>query len=648
MTRIVLISMVRNESKILRRCLESVEGIVDAVCIHDTGSTDSTPDIATEFLKTHPGCLTYSVWKDFGTNRTKSFLEAQTFVRDIAKWDLKDTYGLLLDADMVFQPGKLKEQRLTEIGYSIVQLAGTLAYPNCRLVRMDYNWVCRGVTHEYWDGSTTGISRSVCWIDDKNDGGCKSDKFERDARLLEQGLQDEPENIRYMFYLAQTYHSLGRWKDSIAMYKKRHAAGGWEEERWYSLYMIAQAYLSLGDPIKFESWMLRARAFRPGRAESVYKLAKYFREKGDHYKAYQYVKMGKDIPLSDDSLFIEMPVYTELFDYEATVLLYYLQRHEDGLAESMKYLLTKKENLDNVYKNIGFYVKPIGTSIRTHPVLRDTAGLDYHPSSVCFFAHEGKVYHNVRFVNYSIDQRNGSYFMKEGSWSDSHPVRTQNALWDGETATMMNDASVSLPRRPTHIYGLEDIRIAPDRVGTLRFFATQREYSEKNRIVSGIYDMAGHGYKDCKVIEPPTDTACEKNWLPVPHTDDIIYAWRPLQVGQIKDNRLEITKTIETPWFFQHLRGSAVPFRVGPDLWCLLHFVEYGSPRSYYHCVVILNAETYVPHTISLPFRFRTSGIEYCLGARPVPNGIECAVSSWDDSPCIVTLPISDMKWLQL
>ena len=53
MPRFVLISMVKNEEKILRRCLESVEGLVDAYVITDTGSIDTTTEIAMEFLKTH-------------------------------------------------------------------------------------------------------------------------------------------------------------------------------------------------------------------------------------------------------------------------------------------------------------------------------------------------------------------------------------------------------------------------------------------------------------------------------------------------------------------------------------------------------------------------------------------------------------------
>jgi glycosyltransferase involved in cell wall biosynthesis len=639
--------MIRNESRILERCLKAVEGVVDAFCIHDTGSTDNTCDIAQKWLETHPGCLTTSEWKDFGYNRTQSFVGAWEYVKT-TDWDPKETYGLLLDADMVFHPGTLREQTLELVGYTIVQVAGDLMYPNCRLVRMDHPWKCVGVTHEYWDGPTTALGKDICWIEDQNDGGCKSDKFERDARLLEQGLREEPENVRYMFYLAQTYHSLGRWKDAIAMYKKRYDAGGWVEERWYSLYMIAQSYLTLGDAGKFEMWMLRARAFRPGRAESVYKLAKYFREKGEHYKAYQYVKLGKSIPLSSDSLFIEVPVYTELFDYESTILLFYLDQKKEGLRESIKYLLHKTDNRDNVYRNIGFYVQPLGSNFRNHPVMRDAAGLDYHPTSVSVFRFHGKVMHNVRFVNYSIDHRNGGYCMKQGDWSANHPVLTQNVFWDGENGKMMEDSSVLLPRNANaHIRGLEDVRVYTDSKGETRFVATQREYTDKNRIVGGIYDFRLGRYKDCAVFEPPFPTECEKNWLPIEHTDDILYQWYPLQVGQLQDNKLVITKTQPTPWFFRHLRGSAIPFRVEKELWVLAHFVEHSSPRKYFHCMVILDADTYKPLRMSLPFSFRKSGIEYCLGMRPIEHAIEFVFSSWDDNPCLTEIPLNSFEWVQ-
>ena len=647
--KLALILMIKNEEKIIERCLKAVEGIVDAFCITDTGSTDSTRDIVREFLKTHEGCLVECEWKDFGTCRSISFDGAQTYIRDVLKWDLADTYGLLLDADMVFVPGTLREQKLTEIGYTILQCGGSLEYPNTRIVRMDYGWKCRGVTHEYWDGPTKFLPKDICYIDDRNDGGCKADKFERDARLLEKGVEDEPNNARYKFYLAQTYHSLGRWKDSIAMYKKRIAAGDWEEEIWYSHYMIAQCYMSLNDEVKFESWMLRAYKRRPSRAEPLYKLARYFREKSQHHKAYYYVKLGENIPRSTDSLFIEKDVYGGLFEYEKTILIYYIHSiNRDGLRISLRYMLgPNRPHQHSVYQNTAFYIEPTGFAVEPFPVLGDVCGFDFHPSSVCSFTFNGKPHYNVRFVNYAIDQSNGSYMMKEGKYSADHWVRTQNVCLTPSGPRIMNDGTIGLPSNGSRIRGLEDVRVYPNSKGKLSFVATASEFSDKIRIVHGDYDVKGT-YANCKVIESPTDQSCEKNWLPVPLTDDVIYRWHPLEVGTLEQNALKLHTTHETPWFFQHLRGSAVPIRVGEELWCLVHFVEYSTPRKYFHCFVSMDRATYKPIAVTLPFVFKSKTIEYCLGCTVADEKIECIFSVMDDNPCRTFIPVESLEWVQV
>jgi glycosyltransferase involved in cell wall biosynthesis len=640
--KFVLILMIRNESKIIERCLHAVASAVDAFCIHDTGSSDNTCELVQEFLKTHTGCLTTSEWKDFGYNRTQSFLAAQDYLRRTG-WDLPNTYGILLDADMVFHVESLRTQTLGDIGYTIIQKNGSLEYPNCRLVRMDYNWVCRGVTHEYWDGPTKPLVKSICWIDDKNDGGCKSDKFERDARLLEKGIQDEPENVRYMFYLAQTYHCLGRHKEAIEMYKKRFNAGGWEEERWYSLYMIGQTYLTLGDVPKFEKYMLQAHALRPQRSEPLYKLAKYFREKSQHYKAYHYTRIGLSTPMPDDALFLETDIYKELFRYEETICLFYLNQKRDGLRKSMEYLLTCSQHLDNVYTNMGFYVEPIGKTFVNHPIQRDFVGRDYHPSSVCSF--DGN--HLVRFVNYSITHT-GGYDMKEGNYSHEHNVRTQNVFWSPDgTIRQMQDASIQMPRKKNRILGLEDVRVYRNADDVLRFVATSSEYSDKIRIVSGEIDIESGEYKHTAVIESPLDSGCEKNWIPVNGTHDILYSWNPLRVGHLEGNTLKFDIERKTPDFFRHLRGSAVPIRVKNELWCLVHYVEYSMPRKYFHCIVVLNPSTYEPKRISLPFVFRNTGIEYCLSMTQNKQNLEFIFSSWDDNPMITSTPMDSLEWIQ-
>jgi len=652
--RFVLVLMIRNEEKILLRCLEAVAGLVDAYCICDTGSTDASCDIATEFLKTHDGCLTTEVWKDFGYNRTVSFKNAQTYLEKTG-WDLPTTYGLLLDADMLFVQGNLKTTKLSHEGYTVIQKAGGLEYPNTRLVRMDYNWTCRGVTHEYWDGPTKNLPDTSCYIDDRNDGGCKSDKFERDVRLLEQGLIDEPENGRYMFYLAQTYNGVGKLKECIAMYKKRIAIGGWEEELWYSHYMIGKSWLALKDIPKFEAWMLKSHERRPTRAEPMYQLAKYFRENSQHYKAYHYTKIGLAIPMTTDALFVETDAYKG-FEYEETILLYYLEQMRKGLTSSVRYLLTDRPHQDSVYVNMPFYVEPLKYPSRSHPIDRDVFGEDYHPTSVSMAIQNGKVVHNVRFVNYTINPQTGSYLMKEnGVVRENGTVRTQNAFYDPETkeTTKMRDDSVGLVRKPSaHIVGLEDVRLYHSKDGTLCCTATSWEYTDKIRIYQSKYDPVRGLYADCRMLDSPNDQDCEKNWLAIDGTDAVIYTWHPLRIGTIQENTLSIYARHDTPYYFKHFRGSAVAFQPAQypgETWALVHTVEYCQPRKYFHLFVRLDSN-YKPKMISHPFVFRAATIEYCIGCMPDSafTTLTCIFSTMDDNPRIIDIPVSSLEWIQL
>ena len=633
--KVVLILMIRNEERILKRCLEAAESVVDAFAICDTGSTDKTCDIADEFLKTRQGCLSKTEWKNFGHNRTVSFVAAQAYVRDQLKWDLKDTYGLLLDADMVFVPETLRKQQLTDVGYTIIQRGGDLEYPNCRLVRMDHAWICRGVTHEYWDGPTSPLNKSICYIDDRNDGGCKSDKFERDARLLEQGLQDEPDNVRYLFYLAQTYHSLGRYKDGIAMYKRRIAAGGWEEEVWYSHYMIGSSYRELGNAPKFEEWMLRAYERRPSRAESLYALAKYFREKSQHYKAYHYARLGSTIPRSQDSLFVETNVYNGLFDYEMSILDYYVTSKEQGLRSSTRALLKPCAYQQNIVSNLFYYATPLKGTVVRRLSLPEVYGPEFRTSAVSIVEYP---YANVRYVNYWI--QDGDYKTPR-----SEPVQTHNAYMNIETGTeiqRMDESTVGLPKIPDAIVrGLEDVRVTGH-----TFTATVMEYASTPSVLYGTYHPTGT-YADCRVLESPKKRSCEKNWLSIPGTTKVIYDWHPLQIGDVKDNRLVLEKTYETPDLFSLFRGSAPPIRVGREEWALVHFVEYSKPRKYYHALVALDS-SYKPVRVSLPFVFQRASIEYCVSFRATSEDLYFYVSFIDKDSSEVRVPRSSLEWTSI
>ncbi len=64
MTRptIGLAMIVRNEARIIERCLESVRGFIDHWTIVDTGSRDGTPGIIRECLHGIPGVVYDRPW----------------------------------------------------------------------------------------------------------------------------------------------------------------------------------------------------------------------------------------------------------------------------------------------------------------------------------------------------------------------------------------------------------------------------------------------------------------------------------------------------------------------------------------------------------------------------------------------------------
>ena len=225
---ICLTMIVRNEAKIIQRCLRSAKPFINSWAICDTGSTDNTVEIIKNELENIPGILTRVGWRDFSYNRTLAF--------DLAKIQCKEKgYCLLLDADheVIGQIPKL-----TLDSYLVNQHNHYTLYPNIRLIKSSLNWKCIGVTHEYWSGGTTQGQIDTFVINDHEDGGTRSEKIKRDEILLRKGLLEEPFNERYVFYLAQTLESVNP-EEAIALYHQRASMGGYYEEAWMASYRAA-------------------------------------------------------------------------------------------------------------------------------------------------------------------------------------------------------------------------------------------------------------------------------------------------------------------------------------------------------------------------------------------------------------------------
>jgi glycosyltransferase involved in cell wall biosynthesis len=594
-TKLIFLTMIKNESKIIQRCLNSAAKICDAICVCDTGSTDTTVDVVSDYFKTIqiPGKLYSHPWKDFGHNRSLSFLAAVDFCNELG-WNPDTTYAVLLDGDMELCAGpQFNKDSLTTPGYSILQISPGIEYYNTRIIKIGFPWKCSGVTHEYWDGYyTNSLPQEFAYINDIGDGGCKSDKFERDIRLLEEGLRDDPTNERYMFYLAQSYKDFGRIDDSIQMYTNRVDAGGWFEEVWYSMYTIMKLYAEKKNEPMMEMWGMRAYEYHKERIENILYLVKYYRDKRQYYKAWHYWCLGYGTKRSDDALFIEPEAYTTGFEKERLIIYTYI--FPERKSESLDYAITyfNKHNDDWAYNLIKWFVTKLTLKVRTFEF--QPIG-DFIPTSTSFCKIDKGYIVNVRYVNYRI-QPDGTYMMVEnGHMNNTNAVRTENYECRMDSNFMiisplqkMNIIENSL--HATYIKGLEDVRLFSNG-SEMRYIATTLEYSYNGKIRqhTGKYSVGSHQFEDNCSLRPPEETECEKNWIPYKNTK-IIYKWHPFQIGSVSDsNKLVIESSQDTPLFFRHMRGSSTFVEEGGFMWGLTHCVIYEQPRKYYHMVIKIN-----------------------------------------------------------
>ncbi|MGW1492768.1 tetratricopeptide repeat-containing glycosyltransferase [Streptomyces sp. NPDC002402] len=307
---VCLCMIVKNEAKVIERCLASVRDLVDTWVISDTGSTDGTQELIRTTLQGIPGELHEEPWVNFGHNRSLNIRHARG----------KADYLLLLDADHVIrQDGPLP--RLTAEAYMLRHESAT-EYRIKRLVRGDLPWRYEGVTHEYLtaDRRDTQENLDALVIEDYADGGSRHDKFERDARLLSAEMERDPAIGRTVFYLAQTMRDMGKTDEAITLYERRAEMGGWGEEVYYSLLQAGILRADSGDWPSAMDTLSRAWESRPQRLEACYELSSRLRQQGRHHTAHAIARGGLGKKQPDDILFIHPWVYRWglLFEYSIT------------------------------------------------------------------------------------------------------------------------------------------------------------------------------------------------------------------------------------------------------------------------------------------------------------------------------------------
>jgi len=655
--RLCLAMIVKNESRIIDRCLDSVLPLVQGFVITDTGSTDDTRAKIIAAGERHqvPGTVIDDPWKNFGESRTRNADRARRWVAE--RWPLGLTYLLTVDADMVLRRlPSFDRQSLTAIYYQIEQRAPDLRWFNTRLLRLSHEWRSVGVTHEFWAPTPNAMPDNLLslYIDDLGDGGAKSDKSARDIRLLTEGLEKEPDNVRYLFYLAQSYFDIGKYAEAIPLYKRRRDLGGWDEECWFSGYKIGRAELARGNESLGLTWLLSSYQERPGRAEPIAHLARYYREKGKSALAMLFARHARQIPLSADSLFVEPQAHHAMPLEDIAISAYYVGARDEGMRACEELLSEPGTPYfhDHIARCASFYVQPLGPhalrkgeftvdeEIRRAPgkffgleAPNTTAYLCSNPTIV---EHQGHVFVNVRLVNYYHER--GRVFAPK---DPDGVVRTRNVIQDffPDSGAMRAEweSEIAWPEGwdyTTRVRGLEDQRWH-SHGGRIWLTGTCFNIPGAGgmpRVVLGLVDPEIDGIERLVELKFSGSKHYEKNWLPWSRDGElvIIYGYSPFVILDVGTGTgtCEVRSAHPPPFPTHRWRGSAGPVPLGDDRWLLIiHETAWfeGAAAQDQRTVYMHRFVEVVGDKITRKsplFTFDHSGVEYAAGLLVTRNGV--------------------------
>ena len=402
MVSLCLNMIVKNESKIILRLLNSVLQYIDTYCIVDTGSTDDTINIITNFFNEHrmSGKILVEPFINFEYNRNYALEQC---------YGMSD-YILLLDADMII--GKFDKNKITNDFdyYYLFQGSNSFFYKNVRIIKNQPNlFKYIGFTHEVINCLENNlkynyISRDDIFITDIGDGGSKNDKYVRDIKLLLDSIKQNPEDSRSYFYLANSYFDIEDYENAIKCYFQRIELNGWIEELWYSYYRIGISYKNLGKYNDFIGTMLLAYELIPNRLENIYEIIKHYRICKKCKLAFLFYnkikKSFKNKKYNTNLLFFHNDVYEYKLLYEYLIIAFY--NDISNVDEEINLIFNS--NIPNymlydVFNNIKYYIK-YQFKLNDNPIIANFNSTD-------IITNIKKQNNNINIFNYLSSITNG-------------------------------------------------------------------------------------------------------------------------------------------------------------------------------------------------------------------------------------------------
>lgn len=212
MGTIALVMIVKDEERCLKRCLDSVRGLVDEMIVVDTGSQDGTREIARR-----AGAKVYDhTWKnDFAEARNYALAHSDADWNLILDADEYITEGTRGDMDALFRAGDclgdvyIYNRYLEDGEESCVRFRASRILPR--------GVYFKGKIHEQPD---TDLSSVLVPLKVEHDGYLQTgEKEERNLPYLLQGLAERPKDPYLLYKTAGSYQVLGEEERALEYFR---------------------------------------------------------------------------------------------------------------------------------------------------------------------------------------------------------------------------------------------------------------------------------------------------------------------------------------------------------------------------------------------------------------------------------------------
>ena len=303
MISISLCMIVRNEEKVLARCLNNVKGIADEIIVVDTGSTDATKRIAKRFTN-----------KVYNFRWIDDFSKARNFSFSKATCD----YILWLDADDVITEDNRKKllelKRNLSPNVDIVMmgydLGGNFQSTRERLFKREKNHQWQDPVHEFIPLVGNVLHRSDIFVTHKTDHK-ENILSDRNIKIYESVLKrDGSLSPRGKYYYARELKDHARYKEAINYFALFLDEGkGWKEDNISACFETAICFARLGERSNSLDVLLRSFRFDAPRAEICCMIGYYFKEKKDFETASAWFETALSLPRPLSTGFVSKDYY---------------------------------------------------------------------------------------------------------------------------------------------------------------------------------------------------------------------------------------------------------------------------------------------------------------------------------------------------